>query len=153
MSKPNAVAEKDAQDATGEDKPMKFLDRAQILKSKDMSAETLFVPEWHGTVRVMCLTVAQRDALEEHVAVPEGDAKKANVKNFRAMAVAMCVVNEKGNRLFNTNGDLDLLGEKSAPAVERIFALVMRMNRMTKKDVEDLLGNSSSGRTAASSSD
>lgn len=132
-------------------KKFKALSKADILSADDLPAETVKVPEWGGAVRVRSLTGAERDAFE--ASMFEGTGKKArmNSANLRARLVALCVVDEAGERLF-ADEDVEALGAKSAAALDRVFSAAQRLNGFTSADVEELEGNSESGPSAASTS-
>ncbi len=119
----------------------KILGRDDILKAKDVRQETVAVPEWGGSVIVETMTARERDLMEQHLVDGRGDDKKIKLENLRAKVVSLTVVNKRGHRLFNTNDDVKLLGAKSAAAMERIFVVACRMNRLTEQDVEQLIKN------------
>ena len=60
-------------------------------------------------------------------------------------------MNEAGERLF-ADADVPALAGKSIQAVERIFAMAQRLNALSDRDVEDLVGNSGPGLSVATSS-
>jgi hypothetical protein len=116
-----------------------FLSREQILAVQDCKIEEVDVPEWDGTVRVKALSGTERDQIEAMVLGKSG--KGRNYENLRARMVALTVVNESGERIFETN-DVTVLGSKNARALDRIFDVAQRLSGMTAKDVEELVGKS-----------
>lgn len=131
------------------------LTRDAILNAPDLAHEDVFVPEWKGTVRVRALTAAERDAFEASVTEdtlgPTG-APRMKRENFRAKLVVRAVVSaETGARLFEDT-DLEMLGTKSAAAVDRLFGVAQRLAGLTEADVKELEGNSDAARPAASPS-
>ena len=113
------------------------LSKTDILDADDMPREEVAVPEWGGTVLVRTMTAAERDSFEARVIGTDGIR---NLANIRATLCARCIVDEQGKRLFG-DGDIDLLGQKSAAAVDRVFAVCQRLNGLTPDDVEELAKN------------
>ena len=108
---------------------MALLTRDLILAAEDLPREKVEVPEWGGEVWVRAMTAAERDRLEEAVL----DGKAASV---RALVAAMCMVDERGERLFGDQ-DVEALARKNAQALDRVFQVARRLSRMRESDVED----------------
>ena len=121
--------------------------REQILAADDLPVEEVEVPEWGVTVWVRSLMAHERDALE---AVFLRDSE-ASLENLRARLCAMCIVDENGERVF-TDADAQVLGRKSARALDRVFEVAQRLNGMSARDVDDLVGNSATGPSGSSAS-
>jgi hypothetical protein len=128
-----------------------LLSREQILSAQDITTETVAVPEWGGEVLVRGLTGAQRDEYEESFFTGRGKDRKENFANVRARLVALCIVGEDGKPLFSLK-DVEVLGKKSATALDRVFAVAQRLSGIGAKDVEALAGNSETGQSATSTS-
>ena len=60
---------------------------------------------------------------------------------IRAAYVGLALVDEHGQRLF-TDEELPMLGTKFAGAVDRVFEVVSRINRISQADIEELEKNS-----------
>ncbi|HPU35056.1 MAG TPA: hypothetical protein PK184_20370 [Phycisphaerae bacterium] len=118
----------------------KLLTRDDILNAQDLPTERVAVPEWSGEVIVRGLTAAERDAFEQSIVETRGKNTRMNLKNIRAKLVAMTVVDEQGNRIFSDE-DAELLGKKSAAALDRIFSVAQRLSGLRPEDVEELVGN------------
>lgn len=118
----------------------KLLTRDAILQAQDLPTEDVEVPEWGGTVRVRALTGAERDAFEQSVVEMRGKSTRMNLKNIRAKLVALTVVDEDGKRVFSDE-DAELLGRKSAAALNRVFEVAQRLSGLRPEDVEELAGN------------
>jgi hypothetical protein len=112
------------------------LTRDMILEAADLKREPVNVPEWGGDVYVSSFTGTERDAFEAKLA--EG---KGAMKNIRALLVAYCAVDEHGNRIFQDK-DAEVLGRKSAIALNRVFEVAMRLNGIGAKEVSDMEKNS-----------
>lgn len=116
---------------------MALLTREQILDADDKKTEVVSVPEWGGEVMVSTMSGAERDRIEAGIIGKNGGK---NLVNVRAKFVAPCLVDESGKLLF-TEKDLQKLGNKSVAALDRVFAVAQRLNRITDEDVEDLAKN------------
>jgi len=124
---------------------MARLSRDWILQAEDLHREEVHVPEWGGSVMIGTMTGAQRDAWEQSLAA----GGKVNITNVRARLVSYCAIDEHGNRMF-TDADAELLGGKSAPALERCARVAMRLNALTETALEEARGNSPGAQPAAS---
>ncbi|WP_299195759.1 hypothetical protein [uncultured Amphritea sp.] len=116
---------------------MALLTRDQILAADDHKTEVVPVPEWGGEVMVGTMSGTARDKLEASVIGKNGGA---NLTNARAKYLAACVVDEAGNLMFSEK-DITKLGSKSVAALDRVFEVAQRLNRITDADLEDLAKN------------
>lgn len=114
-----------------------FLSREEILKSKDIGIEVVFVPEWGGSVTVKGLSGRQRDQFEISLLEGKGKNRQVNLRNLRAKLVAMTIVNDKGNPIFDDT-DAQALGEKSASALQKVYVVATRLSGLGEDDVEEL---------------
>jgi hypothetical protein len=116
-----------------------FLDRDDILDYDDIKVEVVPVPEWgpKAAVRLKVLSAAERDAFEASTVTVKGGKQKPNLANLRARLVARCMVNGKGERVFQS-GDVARLGNKSSKALDRLFAKCQEINGFSEKDIEEL---------------
>lgn len=117
-----------------------MLTKKQILQSNDLSKELVKVPEWNGEVYIRTMTGTERDQFEQSLAISKD---KLNLANIRARLCALAICDEDGNRLF-TDSEIEALGQKSAAALDRIFEVAQRLNKIGAKDIEDLEKNSGS---------
>jgi len=122
-----------------------MLDKKTILDSKDLPTEVVDVPEWGGSVTIRTLSGTERDRFEQSLL----KGRKVDMDNMRAKLCALCMVDEKGKRLFN---DLEAqqLGLKSAKALDKVFTVAQKLNGMGADDIEDMVKNS--GRAIADDS-
>lgn len=119
---------------------MAVLNRDAILQANDLPTERVEVPEWDGEVIVRGLTAAERDQFEQSIVETRGKDTRVNLRNIRAKLVALTVVDEEGNRIFRDE-DVELLGRKSATAINRIFEVAQRLSGLRPEDVDELAGN------------
>lgn len=109
------------------------LSKEGILGSSDLPRELVKVPEWGGDVFVGTMTGAERDGFEAGVnADKESGDTPANV---RARLAVIVVRDEAGKRIFS-DADAESLGNKSCAALDRVWDVAARINRMRKEDVE-----------------
>jgi hypothetical protein len=112
---------------------MNRISRQEIIDAQDIKTMDVEVPEWGGTVTVKAMSVGDRDAFTVWVSDREG---RVSAQDFMAKMVAMCLIDEKGNRMFSDD-ELPLISAKSIPAIERIFKVVQDLSGMRKADLEE----------------
>jgi hypothetical protein len=115
---------------------MPCLTREAIAKADDLPREKVKTPEWGKDSYVFVRTMSgdQRDDFEASFA---GDAKS----NLRGRLAALTVCDDEGNLLFAGSDGAELLGGKSARVLDRIFAVAIRLNAISKTDVDALEKN------------
>lgn len=111
-----------------------LLTKANILKSKDITTETVTVEEWGGDVIIQTMTGTSRDRFEASCL---NDDNTRNLTNFRAKLVSACAVDNKGCLLFDNDDDIIALGKKSGAALDTLYDVAQRINKMSESDVED----------------
>ena len=117
----------------------KILNRTEILEANDIKIQEVAVPEWgeDAAVYVKGMTGAERDKFEGSLITLRGKDKQMNMANIRAKLASMTICDEKGKRLFNEN-DVQSLSQKSASALQRVFAVAQRLSGISDEDVEEL---------------
>lgn len=110
------------------------------------------VPEWGGHLFVRSLTGAERDAFEDSMRTGKGRNISVNLQNFRARLVVLTACDEAGAAIFEDT-DVRRLGEKSAAALEHVYAVAARLAGLTAEDAEELTGNSGTAPSESSISD
>lgn len=113
-----------------------MLTRDQILNAPDLKIAFVDVPEWGGTATIRVMSGLARDRFEAGLAKEPGN-------NLRARLVALCLCDEAGKLLFS-EADLVALGEKSAPALHRVFEAAIKLNAIGKDGVDEAEKNSAS---------
>lgn len=124
-------------------KSPKILGREEILGARDLRTELVEVPEWGGAVRIRTLTAAERDSYEQALMRRRGGRLEVEMRGARVRLVALCVVDEQGQRLFSDQ-DIEALEGRSAAAIDRIFTAALKLNGMAEGAIEEALGNSES---------
>jgi hypothetical protein len=122
------------------------LNRDDILQAQDVHVEKVFVPEWakdknkpkEAFVFVKNMTGDERDLYEGSILRD----KKGNVvmEQVRAKLVACTACDENGELLFTTK-DIAALGKKSAAALQRVFDAAVKLNAISKQDIDELADN------------
>jgi len=131
---------------------MKILTRQDIVDAKDISTETVEVPEWGGSVIVRMMSGADRDQFQQSCMIVRADGKhEADMRNMQPKLVAACVIDEQGNLLFGPDEVADLAA-KSAVAIERVFDVAQRLNGLAPGAVGEAVKNSPPGPNGASPS-
>lgn len=108
-----------------------LLGKAELLQRPPLTTEDLEVPEFGGTVRLRQWTGDDHDAFGRAVHDIKFDGA------MYAAALAVSAVDENGNRLFDTNGDIAAIA-KAWPktALERVWSVVQRMNHVGTAGIE-----------------
>ena len=118
-----------------------FLTKDAILASHDLPYEDAEVPEWGGKVRVRVLTGAELDKYHGSLFTVKGKDVVQDRENFRTKLLVKCLIDDKGNRLFNDKELEDLAG-KSGAVLQRLYEIASRLNGMTAEEAEVLEKNS-----------
>lgn len=106
------------------------LTKDSILAVTDRKIVEVQVPEWGGSVFVRSMSGAERDAFEFD--------QLANPKiHIRSRLVAFTACDETGQLLF-TLQDMEQIGKKSCKPLDRLFEEAVRLNKISKEDIEDL---------------
>jgi len=114
---------------------MAMLSKDAILNAEDIKRETVAVPEWGGDVIVGTMSGAARDLFESQLI-----NKKTGTKNVRAKLAAATLQNEDGSLMFSES-DVERLGNKSAAALQRVYDVAVKLNRIGADDVDELAKN------------
>jgi len=115
----------------------KLLSKADIIAASDLKREEVDVPEWGGKVLVTSFSADAKDAIEYKL---YNMTNKSGI-GIRAAYVGLALVDEFGQRLF-TDEEIPILGTKFAGAVDRVFEVVSKLNKISQADLDDLEKNS-----------
>jgi hypothetical protein len=113
------------------------LSRDQILGSSALLREEVKVPEWGGTVLLREMSGTERDAYEASLYRD----REASLVNARSKLAVRCICDENGSLLFGES-DIAALGEKSSRALDRVGRVAQRLNGLSDKGLEEVVGNS-----------
>lgn len=128
-----------------------MLSRADLLRAS-LPQETVYVKELKDSVIVRGMTGRERDAFEASCLVAKGRKREINTLDMRAKLVALCCIDEKGQRLFSDE-DVAVLGDVRADVIDRLFSVAQRLSGLRDEDVDELgLGSASPAPTTTPSS-
>ena len=113
-----------------------ILTREQILNSVDIVTEEVSCPEWGGSVLVRGMTGYEREAYESDMAARRLADGTIDIHGLRGRMAARTVVNGDGERIF-TDDDIDVLSNKNAAPLDRIYDVVCRLSRITESEVAE----------------
>lgn len=117
---------------------MTLVTREQFVASKYSKHVDVDVPELGGTVRIASMTARTRSELEKKFLVKRNAMDDPG--GFRVALLVRTIVDEAGELIF-TDDDLDMLLDKDAKKLEKLFEASCELNGFTDKDVEDLAKN------------
>jgi hypothetical protein len=121
---------------------MSLLTAEQILASRPWPTEEVEVPEWGGSVRVRALSATEIDAFNASIVQQNGKNVVVNRINYRRNLLALSLVNGDGvTRLFTDEAKIVLLGAQPSIILDRLMAVVNRLNAITEEDHEDAVKN------------
>ena len=106
------------------------LSRDAILAVKDTELVAVEIPEWQGTAYIRPMTGKERDAYDLETV---GNGKP---ENMRARMAVRVICDEKGERIFK-DSDAEMLGNKSATALDRVYRAMERQNKLGATEIEE----------------
>ena len=117
----------------------KILNKTEILNVNDIVVKEVQIPEWgeDATVYVKGMTGAERDKFESSLVVLRGKSQTLNMANIRAKLASLTICDENGKRLFSEQ-DVQVLSQKSASALQRVFVVAQKLSRIGDEDIEEL---------------
>jgi hypothetical protein len=124
---------------------MAILTKEAILGAKDLKTIDVSIPEWGGDIRLRTMKAWERDQFEDSMFKGKGKNRQENLANLRARFLALIIIDDQGNRIFNTPQEVQQLGNKSAGALDKLFSEGRKLNGMSEGDVEELAKNSEEG--------
>lgn len=132
-----------------------FLTREAVQQAEDILTEEVQVPEWGGKLLVKTMSGTERDAFENEMTEIKGTGRNATIKqdltNFRTRIVIATACGPDLVPLF-TKEDVTWLAKKSGAGLTRVAEVAIRLNRLSREDIEELAGNSSGDQSADSGS-
>lgn len=117
------------------------LSKEAILSAKSPARE-VHVPEWGGSVFVKCLSGTEREAWERWLSESQSQQGTMFVLYGRAGLLVRCLVDESGARLF-CDDDIAVLSnaDGSGSALDRLFDAACELNRIGKKEIDEIAKN------------
>lgn len=118
--------------------------KEKILLSDDNDLTRIFVPEWgfgkedKDSIYLKVVSATERDDYEAKVALAsEPGQREFALKNLRARLVALCLVNEDGDRIFTSNQDVLDLGKKNGLILDKLFDMARDKAEMISDQERD----------------
>lgn len=119
--------------------------REGILAFRSKAGSVHKVTAFGGVVYFKEWTSEERDNFESSLIVGRGKAQRVSTANIRAKMFVRSVSDKDGKLIFSDE-DAKEIGKLPAPEVEKVYAEIQKVNSVSDEDVEELAGNSSSGR-------
>lgn len=131
-----------------------ILSRDQILVARKAMTREIEVPEWGGSVIVRALNqkevnewrrsfqvkVTNRDKTGKATTEFVTDPDKAEMAGLTLLMIAL--IDESGNRLFESKADIETLAGQAFRPIRRITAVIMEMSGLTEDAAEEAEKNS-----------
>jgi hypothetical protein len=89
--------------------------------------------EEFGEVNIVAMNLTEQVELEEL-------QEQKDYSKVALMLIISCCVDDNGNKLFNKN-DIELLKTKPARIINKLAKEIMKINRITQNDVEEIAKN------------
>jgi hypothetical protein len=118
-----------------------YLTKKQILEADDLKVETVNVPEWGGDVLVKAMTGWERDQFEGSLIEHKKSGNTIKTENIRAKLVQKTVIDAETKEPLFSTAELEVLGKKSASALDRIFTVSRKLSGLSEEDIEELEKN------------
>ncbi|MFJ5059019.1 hypothetical protein ACIP96_06320 [Streptomyces nigra] len=132
---------------------MALLSRKHIDSVDDRKWEDVPVPDWGGDVRILGLSGTARNAYEASLVQlgPNGSVQRVKLENATPRLVALCLVDENFERLYDDK-EIAELGKKNGAVLQELHTVAQRLSGLGKKAVEDAAGNSEAAQSGSSTS-
>ena len=130
---------------------------ALILEADDVRKERVDCPEWGLSLHIRTMSITQRTAWEQHLAV---DRDKADSKGILqedrlgdaiADLIARCACDENGELLFSLD-QTSALSKKASGPMQRCYDVAARLNYLTDDHIDELVKNSEGDQSDGSGS-
>ncbi len=111
-----------------------LLTKEQVHNANDLRHEIVDVPEWGGEVKIRAMPTSDRIEFEKKQATCKTELE--SIVNL----LIYTIVDDDDKRIFN-DGDFDLLAEKSAIVLVRLFEIAINLNTLTNAKMEEKAKN------------
>jgi len=115
--------------------------RDTIIAARDLREETVEVPEWGASFRLVEMDGAERMGFDDESAGIKESGKKEDGLRLAARLLVRCIRDESGARVVGDD-DADVLVKKNPKVLMRLFRRVAELNTATEKEVEAAAGKS-----------
>lgn len=111
-----------------------------IEKIEDFELRRVEVPEWRGHVYVRSLTAGARDKFVALCIDQKTGSVRTDMQNVTATLLAMTVCDAKGRLLYQSfEQGRGVFAAKSAAACSLLFDVATELNKLTERDIEELV--------------
>lgn len=112
---------------------MALLSKSAISAVGDLERVTVAVPEWGGEVLLQVPKVSEFEAWDT---LQRDDDGEFITHGARASLVAICLVDEAGERLF-TGDEVAQLSQKSWAVIDRLFEQCKKLTGASDDEIEE----------------
>lgn len=124
-------------------------------KQLERFREPVDVPEWGEKLYVGIMSGDQRDAFESRMEElrrsRSNNKQRVDLRHMKATLVVFCVFDADGSLVFVLD-DVERLNQGNAIAIQRLYRVAARLNKVWEQDLEDLVGNSDAAPSGSSGS-
>lgn len=120
-----------------------------IFASDDLGIIPVPTPEWSkadGKLFIRQMTGKER--LQWELGIYDGTGAVDRVKLFTSL-LTFTVVDADGKQVFDTEGDVAKLMDKFIAPIQRLFDVSMKVNELSKTDIDEIIKNSSTIRSTS----
>jgi len=128
------------------------LTRDQIIEKTDVEVREVYVPSWSDSVFIRVMGADENDRYQRYYLNKDGKVDIHKLQGARARLCALCICDEKGNRLFSDD-EAKELGRKSNKAIELLVKEINKLNGLEDDALEEEAKNSEDSQGDASNSD
>lgn len=111
-----------------------ILNRDNILGALTYEVHKVEVPKWGGTVCVRSFSARLKDKIEQM------QLEGAKKQSIRAVSLAGCICNEKGELLFS-DSDIEALADKDVESVDLVLDKILEINSITDEGIKEASKN------------
>lgn len=133
--------------STNEDS-MKLLSVQDIAAAQDLPEKTVDVPEWNGSVRLVCLPALDRAEWEKAAFVSKDNV---DTDNFFYGLLRRSMRDESGAPLFVDDEAVKVLGQKNKDVLMRLHAAALELNGIGAESAKEIQKNSEASQADAGS--
>ena len=113
---------------------------SDILAIDDRKTESVIVPDWDGAeVFIRSMSAVERAKYEYKLISLKDAPLDERMWTIKVSLVVMCACNEDMDRLFDDN-QFEAVANKSANAIDIVFAAIDRLNLISQQGVEEEAG-------------
>jgi len=124
--------------------------RAAILAADDLPREPVDVP-WEMGGEKLYVRALQANEKDAYVAKTMKTGDFAWTDDLTASLLVKVIINEEGERIFS-DADAEVLGQKAAPIMSKLFKVAMRLSGMDEEGAEAIKADFGPAQSDASDS-